>query len=452
MRLRTVGAVVAAAAAALLAGPASAQNGPPTAELTIRETVGTERESRVLVIAAAGHQPSVDTFLADKSGQNPVNVRPLEPDDPLCEDVEDDEVRITGLGVARWCVLLEDVGAGHEVLGKLKGSESIVALTVTARHGWGLPAIVAFVSFLLAIVLVLVSTRWLPGVATSALLWLALRSDGGITDLPKWAKQASKGRVSESGVLARVRWARRHGKQHVMAARAELDAKLAAQPRKIPDCPLRTDGEAEAARTDVKASELLTPAGTRATSPAERLLSLVERAEGAIEAFDEIAAALLERIPADQKNAAKVLIQQTGQRPVAYLSEFTLDSIVEEFKEVLEQLRQWAADAPPRMANAALDAVPVGVRSVPAQLRAAAGGAARATFAIGAVTLTAGVLMLVATVAVLATAYVPNHTFGTTTDYVVLAATMLGSSAAAGTLTVLLLLRGPGRLVRVGRA
>ena len=431
---------------AVMAVPAAAQPKLPEAPLTVRATVGTgASESRTLTIAAVGPAPTRETTLTDETGRHTATARTLQSTDVACQGTD---VRATGLGEDRWCIRLDGLAPGHVLKGRLAGAGGVVVLTATARHGWLLPAVVAALSLVVAIVLVWATSTWLPVLTVRALLSRELREDGGIAGLKGWADRAGQGRIARSGILSRVRWAKRYGKGQVLAARDELDDLLASGQTRIPPSPLRDDAVVEAARTDVKVGELLTPGGARATSEAERLFELVARADHGIRAFEERGNALLRRIPAEHpdREAAEKLVERLPRDAVGYLSEFTLERFEASLRNGLETLRSYVsaieAEAADRVAGVAETATepepPIGARP-----RTAAVAAARTVLTGGAVVLAAGLLMAVAVVAVLASQYFPNQTFGTAEDYLVLAATMVGSSTAAGAVTVLLLLRGP---------
>lgn len=425
------------------AAPVAAADGP-RASLTLAETVGRDPEDRTLVITAVGPPPSGPSTLADTSGLHSVTVTPL-PDGAECDRVRE---RRTGLGDDRWCLRVSGITTGQEYRGEITGPRSAVAVSLRARHGlWPYPFLTALAALAAGVLVTFCTTRYLPKLVTRGLLTLARRDDAGITGLSGWAA-GTQGRLAPGDALARMRWAKRYGRQPVLAARAEL-RKAAAR---LPDCPLRTAGEREAGRSEVAAADLLTPGGARRTSDAERLLGLVGRAEEAATAFDAISARLLAQLPAGdvRRPAVASLIEERGHAAENYLSEFTVDRYVSDLADRLARIRARVHEPPPRaLEGTAAPAVPPPAPApapVPAQTRTAGATAlAAARFAAvgGAAVLAAGVLMITAVVSMLVAQYFPDATFGTAVDYAGLVVSAVGSSTAAGVLSVVLLMRGP---------
>jgi hypothetical protein len=440
-----VAAALSAAALASAAGASAQDSTTGAGALTLRFKVGPAASTESFVVVTNGPAPKGATFLVDESGDHRVVVTTLGGSASECLARP---VHYTSQGTDRWCVQLAGVAAGHTYKGALGEGASKLTLMVTAKHGLLWPAIATAAALAAAVAITWIATAWLPDNVTKLLLHRALRDNGGIRGLSAWGKSAD-GRISPGGILARVRWAKRHGKRHVLGARADLAAKLAAASSTIPVCPLRTAGEREAGRAadDIDVAELLRPGGDRATSPAEELLALVERADESIGAFSTIAQSLLARFPPENPNLAhaKRLVEDTPAQAKGYLSEFTIDGYENALRQVLSQLQQWVPTAiEDRQVHMAL--VGGAVSAAAGAGRAVGRGvgtAARGLLAAGAVGIFVGLLMVSAVVVVLATKYAPNATFGTGWDYFDLVATALASSSAAGIVSALLLLRGP---------
>lgn len=200
----------------------------------------------------------------------------------------------------------------------------------------------------------------------------------------------------------------------------------------------------------VTADELLTPAGARATSTAERLLGLVEQASAARMAFDQVSAMLLAKVPDANRTAAEALVQQGQKLGDGFLSEFTMDTYLTELRDYLRQLHLLVPPKARQVQGEALAALAIGGPAV--GLEAPAGGARAASsppvivdaaVTASAVAAAAIALMVIAVGSVLAAQYLPNQTFGTWTDYFGLAVAAFGSSSVVGVLALLVLLRGP---------
>ncbi|HEY7135692.1 MAG TPA: hypothetical protein VIB48_11545 [Acidimicrobiia bacterium] len=430
----------------VLPAAAATEDAPTKTTITMRNTVGLDPVTRILVLRANGAAPTETTRLVDDTGRHRIVATPLPATDPQCSQAP---VHDTGSGADTWCFRLEHVTTGTTYKGDLSGAAAVVSLTVTARHGATLPVLAAAAALVLAVLLAWLTTRSVPELVTRMLLWRALCRDDGVDGLRTWGRDAAGVRLSRADVLARVRWAKGPGIRQLRATRAQLRMSLASGA--LPDCPLRQAAETAAARTDVARPDLLTDAGTRATSDAERLLTVVSAASDAIKSFDGLAQALLDEIPHDDANrvAAEKLVAQQRELPTDFLSEFTLELVQQSFLDSLETLRGYADVTPPTASAQALVAAIGPGRMVAAargwveQSKSAVEGSIRLATAAGAVIVTAAILMTIATATVFAAQYLPNETFGTARDYFLLVVTALGSSAAAGILAVLVLLRGP---------
>jgi hypothetical protein len=356
------------------------------------------------------------------------------------------------LGNDPWCLHLIGVDAGHSVSGQLKGTRSVVTLTVKARQAIWLPALTGALILLLAVLAAWLAGTFLPPRVSRVLLHLEVCKDGGVTGLKEWADKAD-GRISTADVLARVRWAKRVGRGQVLASRASLKAALETKRSVIPECPLRDAGQAETTRGDqVAVDDLLTPGGAATVSTAEHLLQTVETATSGLTNFIAISKELINRISASaDKDAAQKLADQTVANAKGYLSEFTLGKYLDSLQQALEDIgrRSTASEtvapgtaglaavslSPSRLAASALSAV----RSA----SVAAVSTARPMIAIVPFALLTLALMIIAVAGVLAVQYFPNPTFGSGADYLALAATAFGAAQAAAVLALLLLLRGP---------
>lgn len=412
-------------------------------EVNIHHDVGVRSEDLTVVILSAGPPPAEDVLLVSGDGMDTVSVTTLETENDECNDVQ---TLFTGQGNDRWCLRLSGLGAGESVSGTLLGSGSSVNMNLNIRHWWLLPTVVAVVCFAIAASVVWISSRWLPDRITKLLLDRQVKSDHEVDGLADWAKAARKGRQSEEGVLARVRWARRYGRDHVVSMRHSLHE--AVESSSLPQCPLLSQATAEAQRTDVPVGDLLSASGARATSAAERLLGQVERASNAKREFDTVATSLVSKIPQNDPNrrAAEQIVNRADGLAKDYLSALTLDDYVRSLQEDLKQLEAYVPKAQratavyPAMLDGSVGTFSLRVLQDRQEPESAVAGTIVTSAAMAIIV---GLLMAVAIVTVLASQYVPNAAFGTGWDYIVLAATMLGSSSAAGVVTILLLLRGP---------
>lgn len=440
--------------AALVAGtllsvglPAAGAQEPaekPSASLTYRTDVGPDTAGRVIVLLADGPPPEDKSVLVDEEGQLVVSVEPLPDDDERCGR---DPLRTT-LGDDEWCLRLSGIGAGARTTGRLVGDGSVVELSVEARHDWRNPAWVALASLLLAVGLLFLTTRLLPKwLVRAQLFWLTL-SDHGIDGFMKWASDVAGIRLSHADTLARLRWAKRHGKQRITAVRAGL--REAAQNSQLEGAPLVDESNAEAAKATVDIGDVLTVTGTVETSAAEELFAALTTADAARAAFDSSAGALRARItdPTDRQQAEQLHNQGLSMhRDVLRLTNLatyqqglssTLAEIQRRVPSATDEERRLVGVAVTSDATAAGDQAVVQAAGLPAVVATIPFVAATATAAGVAV-----VLMAIAAATVLAAVYVPSHTFGTFADYVKLATTALGSSSVAGVLALLLLFKGP---------
>jgi hypothetical protein len=422
---------------------------PLTAALTIGYTATWGGSAtRTLVVLAAGRPPS-RALVTDPTGTKVVTVTVLRQTDPACAAAA--TIAQTGLGTDRWCLKLSGITPGQHYQGVLAGASATLILTLAARDGWPLPALTALTALLITIGLLWLATHLLPDLLTRRELAAAAADDGGIAGLPAWAASAA-GRLSSTDILARLRWAKRYGRAQVLGARSQLGQVLDDPLTLLPSCPLRAAAEAERLRPDgdVASGEVLTPAGTRAVSTAEQLLQLVEEAAGARIAFDQICAALMAGIPDPQRATGEALRLQGQALGTGFLSAFTMDVYLTGLRDMLTQLHLLVPVhtlPPPIAAMAAL-----AQRASPAGAGAPAGAARNAglsvavagtAIAVGAIFAVAVVLMLIAVGSVLAVQYVPNQTFGSSTDYFQLVISAFGTSSAVGLLALLLTLRGP---------
>lgn len=416
----------------------------PSVPLTVRATVGSGSETRRLVVITAGKPPTRAARLVDATGKHKASVKVLTAKG-ACHGAP---VHYTSIGRRRWCLQLTGLRAGVTFQGELVGPSATLALTVTARNGLAGPIVTCVIALLLAMLLVWLGTHTLSSAITTLLLQQAIRNDDGVEGLAAWARTAvNDGRLSSADVLARVRWAKGPGKRQLIGTRKALQTLLAAAD--IPQCPLRMEAEAEAERQNVTRQDLLTEAGTRAQSTAEHLAAVVADANQAILGFDQGAAGLLAHIPANDPShgAAETLMHNTQAYPAGYLSELTLNQVKGEFQDTLTQLHTYVpqAQAAPQLAMLAIAGPGLAQHMLGSYLGTPSGTtiAARAVTTAAALLITAGLTMLAAVITVIATQYLPNQTFGTLADYLTLAATSLGSSTAAGIVTVLALWRGP---------
>jgi hypothetical protein len=456
LRAHRASRLAAAVLALAVLGPATAAAAPDPATLTLAATTRSlAPESRTYLVLAAGPPPPAAS-LVDADGTTVVPVRITRDAGAACSG---EPARRIGLGTDPWCLHLAGVTAGRSVTGTLTGTGTVLKLTVAARHAFWVPALVAAVALLLAVGVAALAGRFVPRWTTSALLRRERSDDGGVTGLAAWATDAAA-RLEDADVLARVRWAKRSGRARVLATRADLRAALDAQPRRIPVCPLRTVAETEAARTDVTRADLLTDGGDVAVGAAEHLLQLVEAAASGIAAFDAISQALIDTItdPA-RRQKAQGLADVPLSGATNYLSEFTLEPYLESLRQhaqrieqvaredqMARQNRQPGPEATPaeRYAGVMLAGFdPASLLRGARRTATAVGAASRTLTTIVPVALLALALMTVAVVAVLATQYLPNRSFGTAADYVTLAVTAFGSAQAAVVFAALLQLGGP---------
>lgn len=423
---------------------------PLTAALTIGYTVPWGGSTtRTLVVLAAGRPPSRTALATDATGTKVVTITVLTQTDPACAAVT--TIAQTGLGTDRWCLQLSGITPGQHYQGVLTGASTTLTLTLTARDGWPLPTLTALAALLVTIGLLWLATHFLPDLLTRRELAAATADDGGIAGLPAWATSAA-GRLSDTDILARLRWAKRYGKAQVLGARSQLGLLLDDPLTLLPSCPLRAAAEAERLRpgADVSAGELLTPAGTRAVSIAEQLLQLVEEATGARIAFDQICAALLADIPDALHAAGEALRGQGHALGTGFLSPFTMDVYLAGLRDMLTQLHLLVpapAQPPSLQAMAAFalrtSTISPGTSVSATRVAGLSVTVAGTAVAVGAILAVAVVLMLIAVGSVLAVQYFPNQTFGSSTDYFQLVMSAFGTSSAVGLLALLLTLRGP---------
>src|SRR6516165_9812234 len=207
--LRTLGASAALAVIVplpVVAATTAAADGPniPSAALTLTATVGLGHESLTYLVLASGPPPPASTTLVDAAGESPVQVKASMTAGTACVA---GPAHLTGLGNDPWCLHLIGVDAGHSVSGQLKGTRSVVTLTVKARQAIWLPALTGALILLLAVLAAWLAGTFLPPRVSRVLLHLEVCKDGGVTGLKEWADKAD-GRISTADVLARVRWAK----------------------------------------------------------------------------------------------------------------------------------------------------------------------------------------------------------------------------------------------------
>jgi hypothetical protein len=121
----------------------------------------------------------------------------------------------TGLGSGQWCLQLLQIAPGQQYQAVLHGAATDLTLTLTARHNWPLPALTAFLALAAALVLLWLTTRFLPDAITSHELTSAKADEAGIDGLRNWVNHA-EGRLADTDVLARLRWAKRYGKAQAL--------------------------------------------------------------------------------------------------------------------------------------------------------------------------------------------------------------------------------------------
>jgi hypothetical protein len=226
--------------------------------------------------------------------------------------------------------------------------------------------------------------------------------------------------------------------------RTQLGTILNAPATRLPQCPLRDAANAEVQRDAViTAAELLTPAGARGISTAERLLQLVEQASAARTAFDEVSAVLLANVPDDDRPTAEALREQGQSLGDGFLSEFTMDIYLTGLRDYLSHLHLLTPPGQPApvqgLAALAIGGPAAGPGAPVSSIRTTSVSVAIAGTAVtvGAVVVAAIVLMVIAVGSVLAAQYLPNQTFGTLTDYFGLAVAAFGSSSVVGVLALL---------------
>lgn len=429
--------VFAASVLVLLACSSAAAQSNPTATLVYRTNVDlVETTDRTIVILASGPPPAQGGVLVTDDGGATISVQIFDPESQDCLNAP---VLNSGLGSNRWCVRLTGIKAGQAFKGQLMGPSSTIALTVAARDKLRFPIAFAAVALVLSVGLLFLTTKALPLLVTS--IALAQVRDDGLAGLTEWIRTA-RIHLSLQDTLVRVRWAQRHGKQRLTAIRASLQVRLHASA--IPKrCPLHVAAQSEAARHDFAISDLLTERGIAAISRAERLTSLVVKSDAAIVDFHNISGVLVSLTSGPNLHSAQDLMDRGNALAEEYLAEFTYEPFVKRLQDTLDVLRGYVPlpvpppKVPPHFvpfAAATADMAILGVNIGPT---------ARKTLSFGMVFLAAILLMAVAVAVVLSTQYFPNQTFGSFADYVGLVAAMLGSSSAAGILTVLLLLRSP---------
>ena len=417
---------------------------PQKAALTIPATVHWGSANRDLVILTKGAPPSRRVLAVDSSGSHAVRIRMLK-DGPTCAAFP---IVRTGLGTKRWCLQINGIAPGQLYQAVLHGASTDLTLTVVARHDWLLPSLTALAALVIAVLLLWLSTHVLPDRLTAHQLSNEKKDDDGIDGLNAWAT-AAEGRLAQANVVARLRWAKRYGKAQALGARAQLKSILADQTR-LPECPLRQAAQDETDRgNNIRADELLTPAGERATSTAEHLLQLVEQASDALAAFDQVSEKLLAAIPENSRPTGEAIVRQAKDLAETLLSEFTMDDYLQGLRDYLRSLHSYIPDSaqpPPAGAVAALaigTATPGAAFAGVSRAISVSVAAAETAVAVSAVMLVAVATMVIAVGAVLATQYLPKQTFGVWTDYLGLALAAFGSSSLVGLLALLLLLRGP---------
>ena len=444
MKLRA--AVLAAAVAFAVATPVAvgAADEKPTAALTYRTDVQPGRARRVIAILADGTAPTGASVLVDETGRRAVTAIPLPGSDGRCAI----DPMQTGLGTTRWCFALIDVQAGAKATGRLVGDRTIVTLSVEARHDWRNAALVTLAALLAALGLVFVSTRVVPVWLIRAQLWSLTRHDHAIVGFRQWAIDVADVRLSRSDTLARLRWAKRHGTKRIVAARAGLQAAVAAS--HLDGSPLLAEASAEAARTDVRIDDLLAVTGAVETPHAGNLLGVLAAADASYADFCDSATLLIERIVEPDARAEAKGLRAAGLR---MHRDVLRPGNLEHYQRALEASLQAIIALVPGETDHAARVIAVGVtgedsaagdgrpelRPPHERLAALPVVAATATAVV-----VAAMLMVVASAVVLTGSYLPNHTFGSFADYATLATTALGSSSVAGVLAMVLLLRGPG--------
>ncbi len=423
---------------------------PKTASLTIRSVVTKGSASRTVVVLTDGAPPGQDLIAVDSTGTNVAPVAVLGTTSRGCKSAETLQ---TGIGRDRWCLRFKNVAAGQPYQVVLHGASTVLTLTLTTRNNLVFPVLAALGALLVAVLLLMLATRFLPDLLTKRQLARAMR-DTSISGLRRWADTA-QGRLSPADIVARLQWARRYGRAQVLGARTQLHRLLDNPETHLPDCPLREAAIAEVNRpdTDVGADELLTPSGARAVSPAERLLQDVEQATAARKAFDQVCTGLLEDIPRDDDNRATAedLWRQGDDYGTGFLSDFTIDTYVAGLRTTLNQIQALVpAQGQPvstlAMRSLAMGALSAGGREPAlAQVRATMASVivSDAVVAVGAVLMVALILMVIAVGSVLAVQYFPNETFGRATDYLGLAVAAFSSSSVAAVVALLFLLRKP---------
>ncbi len=435
----------AACVAALLGWPARAAT--PSAALTFRFDLDPwHSTTRTVQFVAAGDQPGGDVTLVDSEGKQSVTAK-KQSDAEKCQGAVGDE-RDTGLGDEPWCYELADVRAGKTVSGRLEGAESVVKLTVSARHGLLRPFIAALIAALAAAALVWTTNYGLASWVARRRLTAALgKHKSTLQGLEEWNADA-EARLTEAQRLERIIWMHRRGAPQLKRVRGALKLEVERATPELGDNPLLVAARTEAEGTDVAVSDLVGPDDEIAVSEAQRLLELVRTARTGVAEFRSQVELLMPDIPDARKEEAEAVVR-VAQASLTTLSPLRVSRVLDNLQQVIDELVSYMAPAE-LVAHAA-----VGLTAAP---RAAAARAAailasprvRAFREAGEVGFAVGVgvvaLMILVMLTALSANWAPNQTFAGFWDYAALVVSVFGSASIAGIVSAALLLgRTPGR-------
>ena len=411
------------------------------AALTYRTDVGPSAAMRVLAIHTAGAPPTEATTPASPTGEltivaTPISAEPCSSKDP----------RETGLGDTLWCLKLEGVVPGEPIVGTLRGDETALTLTVEARHDWRNPALWAAATLVVAIVVAALTLKLAPSVIANVQLGWNKKNEDDLTGLSEWSGEAQTNRLSTAAIVSRLRWAKHHGAAKVRATRTELSLLEANSP--LSGAPLLDQAQAEVAIGQlVTATDILTADGKPAVSRAETLRRVLASAHVQHETFLAIADDLLGAIDGDEKDRAEEAKAMGAQAHVDFLQLVTFEAWQKRMADQLAFIHSLRLE---QIADTLTASISVHPGPTAASPTAAGPGDIPGRRLVGQFLLASGLtlsvaftLAVIATTTVLAGTYIPNTTFGTTQDYVVLTAGTLGSSAATSIVTLLLFLKSP---------
>lgn len=424
----------------------------PAAAITLQLPNGASDSS--YLIDALGQPPAGPVVLTDDSGTRMATAQAHPSSDRSCSNSDH---RATTLGSQQWCVRLTGVPSGAKLTGKLTGAESVLSVTAQRRDSWWSAARVALLALGCAVLLSYLGTVVLPAawpwfvlLLYPALLssWWKVRPKKEVEGLVEWVPDARvAGTLAPADLLARTRWVARYGRDQVMAVRRQIKDLVASSA--IGACPLRTAAEDEMGRTKVTRSDLLAADGTR-VNPARDLLQSYQLAAGGLRDCLAICEAAKASVPAGQDAAKKIegYIKTAKESATNFLSGFTLDTYLDTLKDIAVAVIQESRSH--RAIHEGFAGM-VGVKDVaalPARARRAADvGRDWAVLATQSVAVASPMVLFVALLMVVGSAlslvqYVTNPTFGSSTDYVTLAATAFTSALVPAVVAALVVGRG----------